>query len=601
MPCGVLVVLIWVGGIVLASIVSGVAGIFGIGLSLTLPAVFAVLAFLRLFVLVSSVWRRLADLTNWYSLIVGNEFLFSACFRWSSCFLGENQKSFNARKSEMQKKQMEKKKKKKKIGNNAASLKKTLNKNAASLKKTVKKSMQEIQTHQHIFFTEAMAATVKRRLFGIHGESIDNDPKTRVDNLKRHTINYLVIEFLFESLPQMSIQIINNQRRGRRWSVIGVASISVSAFAVVSTLWKYGFRRKCAARKTFVNGKCPNCNKTESDCKCKAGRTKGSNVGTNALLSSNGRSPPPNDRLSLASSQRTEAIPMVSMSSAAAVGRAVQPHTIPLPKSKSNTKPVVFQPQVLNIVDHVPGAMSSVVLQRSAATGTRPSNLSSANIASVRPGNTVASASASAGGGTTAGVGKNDTLTGNIQLSMFGSQTGESNSDGTAPPAWADPTVPFMTRQEAEAQLAANGNSDKDYVVRQSTNNAQGYAICAVYQSKYTNLQVKRQGSTLFYGNKPLGQNLTEALRTLQNSVPVVPSEGAQYFLNPTAASRQASRNPSNTRPRNLNLLENVIIVRPLHSARTPLSFAEPTSLDGSLHFNFESAPPRQTSQTSMI
>jgi len=127
----------------------------------------------------------------------------------------------------------------------------------------------------------------------------------------------------------------------------------------------------------------------------------------------------------------------------------------------------------------------------------------------------------------------------------FQAGAGSAPSNSSDLPAWADPTVPFMTRQEAEAQLASNGNTDKDYVVRQSANNAQGYAICSVYQGKYSNFQVKRQGSTLFYGNKPLGQDLTEALRTLQNSVPVAPSGGAQYFLNPAAASRKASYNPS--------------------------------------------------------
>ena len=129
--------------------------------------------------------------------------------------------------------------------------------------------------------------------------------------------------------------------------------------------------------------------------------------------------------------------------------------------------------------------------------------------------------------------------------------SGQSPSNSSDLPEWADPTVPFMTRQEAEAQLASRGNQDKDYVVRQSANNARGYAICSVYQGKYTNFQVKRQGSTLFYGNKPLGQDLTESLRSLQNSVPIAPQNGAQYFLNPAAANRKASYN-SNTRVFNL-------------------------------------------------
>jgi hypothetical protein len=128
----------------------------------------------------------------------------------------------------------------------------------------------------------------------------------------------------------------------------------------------------------------------------------------------------------------------------------------------------------------------------------------------------------------------------------FTAGSGSQPTNSSNLPSWADPTVPFMTRQEAEAQLKSRGNPDKDYVVRQSANNVQGYAVCSVSEGKYTNFQIKRQGTTLFYGNKPLGQDLSEALRSLQNSVPVAPQNGAHYFLNPAASARKASFNPAN-------------------------------------------------------
>lgn len=49
----------------------------------------------------------------------------------------------------------------------------------------------------------------------------------------------LAVEFLFESLPQIIIQCINNERTSS-WSGLAIASLVLSLAILLNAIWKYG-------------------------------------------------------------------------------------------------------------------------------------------------------------------------------------------------------------------------------------------------------------------------------------------------------------------------------------------------------------------------
>jgi hypothetical protein len=106
---------------------------------------------------------------------------------------------------------------------------------------------------------------------------------------------------------------------------------------------------------------------------------------------------------------------------------------------------------------------------------------------------------------------------------------GEINSPGV--PAWADSSVPFLSRAEAEAMLQQAGSVNGAFVIRQSNSNARGYIITTCHSGKVQNIQLKRQNETLFYGPKSCGESIGAAIQTLKNTIPVAPKEGAHFFL----------------------------------------------------------------------
>eukprot|EP00040_Diaphanoeca_grandis_P037748 m.249289 g.249289 ORF g.249289 m.249289 type:complete len:1118 (+) comp33871_c6_seq1:122-3475(+) len=98
-------------------------------------------------------------------------------------------------------------------------------------------------------------------------------------------------------------------------------------------------------------------------------------------------------------------------------------------------------------------------------------------------------------------------------------------------PPWADPNVPFMSREEAEAKIRSDGMQDGSYCVRQSTNTPNGYIVTAVNRGEFTNIQLKYNNGALQYGGVAVGGKLDEAIKTLKTAVMVQPKSGAQYFL----------------------------------------------------------------------
>lgn len=101
----------------------------------------------------------------------------------------------------------------------------------------------------------------------------------------------------------------------------------------------------------------------------------------------------------------------------------------------------------------------------------------------------------------------------------------------SALPPWADPNVEFLSREEAEAKLRADGMKNCSYVVRQTTGTPNGYVITSVNRGEFTNIQLKFANGALNYGGRAVGGNLDEALRTLKNSVQVQPKNGSPYYL----------------------------------------------------------------------
>ena len=84
-------------------------------------------------------------------------------------------------------------------------------------------------------FDEDRADKVKKNIFNIYPSYGDNAKD--VDDVKDLALKYLLLEFVLESLPQIIIQSTNNNLVG--WSNIGIASMVVSAYAIVNTIYKY--------------------------------------------------------------------------------------------------------------------------------------------------------------------------------------------------------------------------------------------------------------------------------------------------------------------------------------------------------------------------
>lgn len=126
------------------------------------------------------------------------------------------------------------------------------------------------------------------------------------------------------------------------------------------------------------------------------------------------------------------------------------------------------------------------------------------------------------------------------QNPMYG---GPQNGGGAAVkgvPDWADPTVPFISRQEAEGQLRSAGNPNGGYVVRQTVSTPQGYVITSVNEGTYANSQLKYSNGQLCYGAKPVGGNLNEAINTLMTSVAIAAPSGNAYYLKTRVGGQNA-------------------------------------------------------------
>ena len=88
-------------------------------------------------------------------------------------------------------------------------------------------------------------------LSGIHYLTVPHHLFRRSDT---KGVKFLVIEFILEALPQMSVQIVNNQQRlGSngidklgKWTDISIISMVLSTVAIVDTLYKYGYLYFCA-------------------------------------------------------------------------------------------------------------------------------------------------------------------------------------------------------------------------------------------------------------------------------------------------------------------------------------------------------------------
>jgi len=98
-------------------------------------------------------------------------------------------------------------------------------------------------------------------------------------------------------------------------------------------------------------------------------------------------------------------------------------------------------------------------------------------------------------------------------------------------PEWADPTVPFISRGQAEKKLAAAGMVDGSFVVRQTRSVVRGFVITSCMGDTVANSQLKNKGGAFFYGNKKVGDTLEEALEALQRSTRVSSIGGVEPYL----------------------------------------------------------------------
>jgi len=84
------------------------------------------------------------------------------------------------------------------------------------------------------WFGEERAKSVRTKVFNMYeGE------QREVSDMKDSAVKYLLVEFVLESLPQIIIQSVNNTAVG--WSPVAIASMVVSGYAILNTIYKYGW------------------------------------------------------------------------------------------------------------------------------------------------------------------------------------------------------------------------------------------------------------------------------------------------------------------------------------------------------------------------
>jgi hypothetical protein len=93
------------------------------------------------------------------------------------------------------------------------------------------------------FFSDQRAKKVEQQIFNIFDDGAQD-----LDDLKLSAVKYLSVEFLLESLPQIIIQVLNNNSKAK-WSAIAIASMAFSSFAIANTLYKYGYFYLCARKR----------------------------------------------------------------------------------------------------------------------------------------------------------------------------------------------------------------------------------------------------------------------------------------------------------------------------------------------------------------
>ena len=98
-------------------------------------------------------------------------------------------------------------------------------------------------------------------------------------------------------------------------------------------------------------------------------------------------------------------------------------------------------------------------------------------------------------------------------------------------PEWADPMVPFLSRDEAEKELEANGNVNASFVVRQTRSVVRGYVVTSVFDGNVTNSQLKNKGGGYYHGTKEIGGTLEEALEALHTAVQISSIGGIEPYL----------------------------------------------------------------------
>ena len=99
------------------------------------------------------------------------------------------------------------------------------------------------------------------------------------------------------------------------------------------------------------------------------------------------------------------------------------------------------------------------------------------------------------------------------------------------PPEWADPEVPFLSRDEAEKKLEANGMVNASFVVRQSKSVVRGYVVTSCFDGNVANSQLKYKAGELFYGARKVGTSLESALAALQTTTKVTSIGGIEAYL----------------------------------------------------------------------
>ena len=163
--------LLWLFGLIVAVLAGMFSALGAIITSTTLPLAFALMALLRLFVLVPPLWEGLFDLSDY-----------------------------------------------------------------------VASSVDAVLPSKINFYDDDAQARLRYSVFGLTDKSDRN-----ANDLLDTTVKYLAVEFCLESLPQIIIQVINNTRVG--WSYVGIASMTVSVYAIISTVYKYGCKSRKKARR----------------------------------------------------------------------------------------------------------------------------------------------------------------------------------------------------------------------------------------------------------------------------------------------------------------------------------------------------------------